>query len=134
MRLGEILRHLTQSSLLVQVALFQDILSQYSSRYQTLLGSKQLRNEQGGEIYALLTKWELYVENDGSEKDGTGTHAYRFTNARKTGKVWGGAALTPGNVDEMASLRAELGGAIEGILVIYVLQAQQWSSSHPITI
>ena len=52
----------------------------------------------------------------------------------KTGKVWRGGALTPGNVEEMVLLLAEIGGTIEVLLVIYVLHVQIWSSSHPITI
>ena len=44
------------------------------------------------------------------------------------------AALIPGNVEEMASLRAELGGAIGILLVIYALQVQRGASTRPILI
>lgn len=41
--------------------------------------------------------------------------------------------LTSRNVEEMASLRADLGGTIGVLLVIYALHVQRGPSSQPIT-
>ena len=59
------------------------------------------------------------------EKDGFGSQAYELTSAREiTRKVWRGAALTPGDKDEISSLRLELREAIKVLLVIYAVQVQ----------
>ena len=42
--------------------------------------------------------------SDGSEKDGVGSHAYRFTDGHTYGNIWGGSAITPGSQTEMSSL------------------------------
>jgi len=80
------------------------MLLQYPYRYQAILGANKIGNEQAGKIFALINKGELYTGSDRSEKDGIGEHAYEFTSRRQVGTVWGGAATTPGNVEEMASL------------------------------
>lgn len=69
-----------------------------------------------------MIKWDLYAGSDGLEKDRIGAHAYGFTIGRHVGQVWEGVAITSWDVEEMASLRAELGGAIGVLLVIYALQ------------
>ena len=81
-----------------------------------------------------MRRGELHAGSDGSVKDGVGAHAYGFTSGRHIGHVWGGAAITPGDPVEMASLRAELGGAICILLVLYALQIQRGASTNPITI
>lgn len=83
---------------------------QYLMRYRALLEHNLLGNEQADAIYFLLCEGGMCAGSDGSEKDGIGAHAYGFTSGKTVGKVWGGAAITPGNVDWMASLRADLGG------------------------
>ena len=114
-RLGAEIRYTHNTGMVTAEPLFQDMLAQYPPRYQALLGKDLLVNAQADNIHALLLKGELYAGSDGSEKDGIGAHAYGFTSNKYLGTVWGGAAVTPGNIEEMASLRSELGGAI-GIL------------------
>lgn len=53
---------------------------------------------------------------------GFGAHAYGFKNCKEESKVWSGAAITPGSKDEMLSLRAEHGGVIGILLVLYAIQ------------
>ena len=50
------------------------------------------------------------------------------------GKVWDGAALTPGDAEDMASLCTELGEVIGVFLVLYAMQAQRVNSTHTIKI
>ena len=133
-RLGRQLTPTIASGGLVNTPRFQDILRQYPQRYRALLGDSLLGNLQVDSIHALLLEGCLYAGSDGSEKDGIGAHAYGFTSGRELGKVWGGAAITPGNREEMASLRAELGGAIGILLVIYALQVQRGVSDQMIAI
>jgi len=76
----------------------------------------------------------LYAGSYGSEKDCIEAHAYGFTSIGQVGKVWGGAALKPGGAEKIASLRAELGGAIGVLLVLYTTQSQRGDSTHPIKI
>ena len=53
---------------------------------------------------------------------------------KEEGIVWGGEAITPGCVEEMSSLHAELRGAIDILLVLYALQIQKGSSLLPVKI
>ena len=46
-------------------------------------------------------------------------------------KVWGRVAPTPGNREEMVSLRAELSGAIGLLLVIYAIQVYMEGYEFP---
>lgn len=69
--------------------IFQAILSQYSSRYQALLGTNQLGNVQADNIRSLLINGNFYTGSDESEKDGIGAHAYGFTSSGYMGTVWG---------------------------------------------
>lgn len=104
------------------------MLSQYSLWNRTLLGRSLLGNEQAGETHVLLSKGELYTGSDGSEKDSICVYDYGFTSVRLEMKSWGGAALTPGNVEDMALLCTRLGGDIWLLLVIYTLHIQR---GHP---
>ena len=133
-KLGATIRYAHKEGLLVNAPNFEDILAQYPPRYQAILGKHILGNAQADKIHSLLIKGDLYAGSDGSEKGGIGAHAYGFTSNKFLGPVWGGAAITPGNVDEMASLRVELGGAIGLLLVIYALQIQRGASTYPILI
>ena len=82
-------------------------------------------NAQASHISDIMRRGELYAGSDGSIKDGFGAHIYGFTSGRHIGNVWGGAAITPGNPVEMASLWAELGGDVFIRLVLYALQIQK---------
>ena len=64
----------------------------------------------------------MYARSDGSVKDGIESHAYGFTRGTLIGEVWAGATITPGENDEMASLRAEQGGTIGILLILYAIQ------------
>ena len=98
------------------------------------MGPELLGNAQAEHISDLMRRGELYAGSDGSVKDGLGAHAYGFTSGRHIDKFWGGAAPTPGNEEEMASLRTELGGAMGVLLVVYALQIQRGASLLPVTI
>ena len=128
------IRYTHDTGMLIATPLFQDMLAQYPPRYQAILGKDLLANAQADNIYDLILKGDLYAGSDGSEKEGIGAHAYGFTSNKYLGMVWRGAAVTPGNVEEMASPRAELGGAIGILLVIYALQVQRGAATRPILI
>jgi len=110
-----------QDSMVQNAPLFSDILLQYLSRLKGILGDNKLANTQVDQIHALLLRGELYAGSDGSEKEGIGAHVYGFMSGKEEGIVWGGAAITPGCVEEMASLCAELGSAIGILMVPYAL-------------
>lgn len=63
-------------------------------------------------IVKWLTNDELIAATDGSAPDGLGSHAYGFTSSTCFTTIVGSAMRTPGNRDEMTSLRAEHGGVI----------------------
>lgn len=111
-RLGRPLYQPIQSGLLVPALRFQDNLMQYPQRYRSLLGRSLLYNEHADQIHVSFFEGGLYAGNDGSEKDGIGAHPYRFTNGRIEGKMWDGAAITPGKVEYMTLLRAERGAYV----------------------
>lgn len=95
-----------------------------------ILGNSLLAIDQADQIHALLCEGSLCTGSDGSEKDCIWDHAYGFSSGRIEGKVWGGAAVTSGNLEEMALLRTELGwGGIWMLLVVYILHVQRGTSS-----
>lgn len=51
-----------------------------------------------------LVKWDFMLEATIQLKKGIEAYAYGFTKQRLERKVWGRAALTLGDVDEMALL------------------------------
>lgn len=69
-----------------------------------------------------LYKGKLYSGNDGSVKDKYGAYTYSFTSINTKGAMGEGVALTPGVSDEMFSLDADHGGALEILLVLYAVQ------------
>lgn len=72
--------------------LFPYMLLRYPIRYQAILGDSKLSNEQGGKIYGLIIKWDLYTGSDWLVKDGIGAHTYTFTSERQVYQVGGGAS------------------------------------------
>ena len=109
-----------------------EILCQYPEEYKTLLGSFILGNDQIGEIILLMKQGALYAGSDGSVKNGIGSHAYGFTSRKLQGKIWGGASITPGAVEEMSSLQAEHGGAMEFCSLCMQFR-YTWAQSHTST-
>ena len=113
--------------------LFEDMLEQYPARYQDILGEQQITNTMADAIQCLMIQGKLYTGSDGSEKEEIGDHAYGFTSGIIEGDVWGGAAITPGGVNEMAFLRSEHTGEIGILLVLYALQVRHGSSLLHVT-
>jgi hypothetical protein len=101
---------------------FLAILSQYDTEYGSILGQVNFGEDQVRQIITLLQNGELYAGSDGSVKNGRGSHAYGFTSGVKRGDIWGGCAITPGTQQEMSSLRAEHGGAVGILLILYAIQ------------
>jgi len=116
------------------VPLFPDMLLQYLPRYQEILGDNKLANTHADQIQALLVRGGVYARSDGLKKEGIGAHAYGFTSGKEEDIVWDGVAITPVNVEILASLRAELGVVIGILLVLYALQVQRCVSLLPVTI
>lgn len=65
---------------------------------------------------------KFYVGSDGSATDSCGAHVYGFTSGKEEGNIWHESAIIPGLAAEIPSLRAEYGGAIGVLLVLYALQ------------
>lgn len=63
----------------------------------------------------------IYVGSDGSVKNGVGAHSFAFTSGATKSSVWGGAAPTPGNCEEMSSQRSEHAGSIAALLLLDIL-------------
>ena len=85
-------------------------------------------------IQDLMIQGKLYTGINGLENEGIWAHAYGFTSGSIEGDVWGGATITPGSVDEMASHRSERTGAIGILLVLYTLQVRHGASLLSVTI
>ena len=75
-----------------------------------------------GEMVAMLKNNSVYAGSDGSVKDGCSAHAYDFTSGISEGGIWGGLAITTGSNQEMSSLRADHGGTVGILLIIYSIQ------------
>ena len=67
------------------------------------MGDRQVEN-----ICELLDRGVFHAGSDGFEKDGIGSHVYGSTSSKENWMIWGGYVTTPGNVDEISSLWAEL--------------------------
>ena len=100
----------------------QSILFHLKAEYKALLGDIELLDPQVSHMVSLLRSNSLYCGSDGSEKAGLGSHAYGFTSGKVIGRMWGRAAMTPGNSSEMSSLRCEHAGAMAILLVLYTFQ------------
>ena len=64
----------------------------------------------------------LYVGSDGSVENGHGAHSFVVTSGLQRAVIWGGAATTPGNIEEMTSQRAEHAGSAAVFIILHVLQ------------
>ena len=76
----------------------------------------------------------LIAASDGSEISGNGAHAYGFTSKSSVTQIFGSAMRTPGNPQEMSSLRAEHAGIITLILYLQYFQTRFAHSSSTIII
>ena len=119
--LGPRIVHPIIGELLEKVNSFHALLVQYPIHFRYLLGPRLLGDDQVAHIIKLLKDGKLYTGSDRSVKDECGSHAYAFTNGREEGIIYGGAAITPGSHEEMSSLRAEHGGAISILLILYAI-------------
>ena len=64
----------------------------------------------------------LYAGSDGSNINNFGAHGFGFTSGAEKTKIWGGAAETSGNIQEMTPLRSEHAGSIAIIIILHILQ------------
>jgi hypothetical protein len=101
---------------------FGEVINQYPTKYKKLLGEATLGEAQVILVIKLLQDNQLYAGSDGSVKHGIGSHAYGFTCGKRSEIVWGGASITPGDKEEMSSLRAEHSGAVGVLLILYAIQ------------
>ena len=90
--------------------------------YKSVFGSFAPNYEDYKDILKWMQQGVLYAGSDGSVEDKIGAHAFCFTNGIKKDCIIAGAAPTPGNKDEMTSLRAELAGALCILIILYAMQ------------
>ena len=75
-------------------------------------------------IIQWLQEGTLIAASDGSELNRQGAHAIGFTTKKEVDSIYGGAMRTPGNEEEMSSLRAEHAGIITLLLTLQFLQTK----------
>lgn len=97
-------------------------LQSYPSHYRALLGNFHPNSEDYQQILLWMKDGVLYAGSDGSVEAAFGAHSFCFTNGHQQSIIIGGAAQTPGSMDEITSLRAELAGAICLVLIIHAIQ------------
>ena len=64
----------------------------------------------------------IYAGSDGSNINNFGAHGFGFTSGVEKKKIWGGAAETSGNTQEMTPLRSKHAGSIAIIIILHILQ------------
>ena len=77
-----------------------------------LLGTFQPSFEDYKDILQWMQAGVLYAGSDGSVENKVGAHAFCFTNGSSRAGIIGGAVPTPGNKEEITSLRSESAGAL----------------------
>ena len=96
-------------------------ISQYPPELLAILGTLNISDTEGKTMMQYISANKACAGSDGSVKDGIGGHSFCITDNYFTHQIWG-HATTVGTFSEMSSLRAEHGGALAILLVLYALQ------------
>lgn len=108
----------TPLPILANLTSFQTYIQSLPLYHKILLGNFNPSLLDLSHIVNWLKHGTLYGGSNRSVDDGIGAHSFCFCNGQHKSQIIGGLAPTPGNQQELTSLRAELCGAISLVLVI----------------
>ena len=97
------------------------LLSHLKPQWRHLLGSFSFTEGMIADFHRWAEWGIIYGGSDGLEVGGHGAHGFAWTSGERQTAIWGGAATTPGNREEMSSQRAEHAGSIALMLVMHIL-------------
>ena len=99
------------------------LLETLPKEWRPLMGDEfKFNSDMMVEFTEWLEEGDIYGGSDGSVINGIGAHSFVITNAQRETTMWGGAATTPGSIEEMASQRAEHAGSIAVLIMLHILQ------------
>ena len=105
---------------MIKKSTLMDTIGQYPTELLSLLGNSTISDTDGQRIMECIQQDRASAGSDGSVKDGIGGHAFCISDHSFTTAIWG-YAQTVGTSPDMTSLRAEHGGALGILLLIYAM-------------